>query len=179
VSFSPAGTAAVLDNLGGGKLISARTTGFVEKFAVSAAGDVTAGGTVTATSFVGSGASLTGVTVDPTSLIRGIVYLAGCDTCTALADTDDQNDFYVNVIGPLTIQSVACYTDGGTPSINVQRDDGSAANILSSNLTCTTGGAAGSINLSEDNVAVNEKLDFTLVSASGAKRITLVIKATL
>jgi hypothetical protein len=77
VSFSPAGTAAVLDNLGGGKLISARTTGFVEKFAVSAGGNVTAAGTVTGadasfsgpvvgteftgTSFTGNGSSLTGV----------------------------------------------------------------------------------------------------------------------
>ena len=119
------------------------------------------------------------VTVSPSALIRGVVYLAGCDTCSVMADTDDQQDFYVNVIGPLTVLSVACYTDSGTPSINVKRDDGSAANILTSNLSCLTGGATGTIDTNEDDIAEGEKLDFDLVSAGGAKRITLVIKATL
>jgi hypothetical protein len=197
---------------------------------VDGSGNVVAAGSLTATSFIGSGASLTGVgdimgittaagsglqggatsgtpslsllttcganeilkfigsawtcavdnvTVSPSALIRGIVYLAGCDTCSALADTDDQQDFYVNVIGTLSVLSVACYTDGGTPSINVQRDDGSPVNILASDLTCTTGGATGTVSGSESTIAVGDKLDFSLVSAGGAKRITLVIKATL
>jgi hypothetical protein len=221
---SPTSTGAVIDNLGGGKLISARTTGFVEKFSVDGSGNVTA------TSFIGSGASLTGVgditavttaagsglqggvttgaaalslltscgasqvlkfvgsawqcaddntTVVPAATLRGINYLAGCDSCTALADTDDQQDFYVNVIGPLTILSIACYTDGGSPSINIQRDDGTPANILAPNLTCTTGGASGTIDPDEATLSVGQKLDFQLITSGGAKRITVAIKAAL
>jgi hypothetical protein len=191
---------------------------------------VDSAGTVTATTYIGSGASLTGVgditavttaagsglqgglttgapslslltscgpsqllkyisstwqcaddntTVVPGATLRGINYLAGCDNCSALVDADDQQDFYVNVIGPLTILSVGCYTDAGAPSINIQRDDGAAANILTPNLTCTTGGTSGTIDTNEDNIAVGEKLDFQLVTAGGANRITVVIKATL
>ncbi len=225
---SRGGSAAALENRVGGKIISGVGTGGGEKFVVDGNGNLTATGTVTGASFVGSGSGLTGVgdilgittaagsglqggattgtpslglltscggsqvlkfisstwqcaddniTVSPSALTRGIVYLAGCDTCTALADTDDQQDFYVNVIGALKILSVACYTDGGSPSINMKRDDGSAANILTGNLSCT--GATGTIDTNEDDIAVGEKLDFVLVSAGGAKRITLVIKATL
>ncbi|MBZ5544441.1 MAG: hypothetical protein LAO07_12295, partial [Acidobacteriia bacterium] len=46
VNSSPAGTAAIFDALGGGKILSGRTTGFVEKFSVDGSGNVTAGGSV-------------------------------------------------------------------------------------------------------------------------------------
>ncbi|MBZ5546280.1 MAG: hypothetical protein LAO07_21890 [Acidobacteriia bacterium] len=44
VTQSPASTAAIFDNLGGGKLISAHTTGYVEKFSVDGSGNLTAAG---------------------------------------------------------------------------------------------------------------------------------------
>ncbi len=50
INYSPAGTAAVFDALGGGKLISGRTTGLVEKFSVDSAGNVTASGSINAAS---------------------------------------------------------------------------------------------------------------------------------
>ena len=50
VTQSPTSTAAIFDNLGGGKLISARTTGYVEKFSVDASGNLTTSGTVSADS---------------------------------------------------------------------------------------------------------------------------------
>ena len=56
VTQSPSSTAAIFDNLGGGKLISARTTGYAEKFSVSGAGNVAASGI-----FSGNGSGLTNV----------------------------------------------------------------------------------------------------------------------
>ena len=57
---SGSGTALVADNARGGKILSARVGG-VEKLSVSGNGNVVASGNVTASSFSGSGAGLTGV----------------------------------------------------------------------------------------------------------------------
>jgi hypothetical protein len=115
---------------------------------------------------------------------RGIVYIAGCDTCSALADTDDQKTIYQNVIGAMTIEEVKCFTDftnGSTPSINLKRDDGTAENILSSDLVCSTTGANTTAFVMGENVLnLNDKLDFHVVSAGGtATRVTVVVKAVL
>jgi hypothetical protein len=113
--------------------------------------------------------------------VRGINYLAGCDTCSVLTDADDQRTIYANVIGPMTINSVTCFSDAGTPTMNIQRDDGTPANILSSDLTCSTAGATStSFSGSENTLDLNHKLDFAMVTAGGsAKRVTVVVKATL
>jgi hypothetical protein len=113
--------------------------------------------------------------------VRGINYLAGCDSCDVLDDTDDQRAIYANVVGPMTINSVTCFSDAGTPTINLQRDDGTPANILSSDLTCsTTGATSTSFSGAENSLGLNHKLDFAMVTAGGvAKRVTVVIKATL
>ena len=97
---------------------------------------------------------------------------------TGLLDADD----IPSVFRPgraITITEVWCETDAGTPSVNLQRDDGTPADVLSSNLTCTTGGATGTIAGAEDNVAATERIDFVMVSASTAKRISLMIKYTV
>jgi hypothetical protein len=114
------------------------------------------------------------------SRIRGINFIAGCDTCSVLLDTDDQQDFYINVIGSMTINSLKCFSDAGTPSIMVQRDDGSPANLLTANLSCTTAGATGTLAGAEITLGLDDRLDFQVVAAGGvAKRITLVIKTTV
>jgi uncharacterized small protein (DUF1192 family) len=61
--FSLDGTALVVDNTKGGKLLSAQVNG-AEKLSVSGSGNVVASGSVTATSFAGSGSTLTGVNAD-------------------------------------------------------------------------------------------------------------------
>ena len=62
VSGSSTSTTAVFDNLGGGKILSARTTGFVEKFNVDSGGNVWAGGSILANSFSAtSGVAIYGV----------------------------------------------------------------------------------------------------------------------
>ena len=120
-------------------------------------------------------------TRDTALSVRGINYLAGCDTCSVLADTDDQPTIYRNVIGAMTITEVWCESDAGTPSINLQRDDGIPANILTPDLACSTSGATStSFSGSENALNVNDKLDFVMVTAGGvAKRVTVVIKATV
>jgi len=47
-------------------------------------------------------------------------------------------------------------------------------------LTCSPSGATTtSVVLSESVLNLNDKLDFVMVSAAGAKRITVAIKATV
>jgi hypothetical protein len=79
------------------------------------------------------------------------------------------------------ITEVWCESDAGTPSVNLQKDDGSPANILSSNLSCSTSGATStSFTSGEDALAAGDKIDFVMVTAGGtAKRVTIGIKATL
>lgn len=110
-----------------------------------------------------------------------IVYLAGCDSCTALTDDDDQHAFYVNVIGAMTIDSVTCISDVGTVDINLQRDDGTPAVVLSSSLSCSPSGAATSAFAGSENIVnLNDRLDFVVVSTGGvAKRVTVVIKISM
>ena len=112
---------------------------------------------------------------------RGITFVAGCDTCALLADTDSEKTIYVNVIGAMTFQSVTCYSDAGNPIINIRRDTGVAANILASNLTCSPVGATSTSFVTGQNILnVNEAVDFAMVTAGGqAHRVTVVVKATL
>jgi len=161
-------------------------------------------GTLKATAFVGSGAGLTNVgditsvtagtgltggaaagdatlALSSSSRARAITYLGGCDTCSILADTDDQRTIYVNILGPATIDSVTCFSDAGTPSIMLQRDDGTPSNILSSPLACSPSGATTSSFAGlENGLNLNDRLDFVMLSAGGtAKRVTVIIKTTL
>lgn len=111
---------------------------------------------------------------------KSITFRIGSDSGAVLVDTQDEATVWRNNIAAMTITEVICESDAGTPSINLQRDDGSAANILSSNLSCSTSGATGSIAAAEDNLAVGDKIDFVMVAAGGvAKRVTISIKATL
>jgi len=138
-------------------------------------------GTVKATAFMGDGSGLTGIGVSPGLSTRGLVYLAGCDSCSVLVDEDDQRTIYQNVIGAMTIAAVTCFSDNGTPAINLQRDDNSPANILNVDLNCSTSGATSTgFSGSENILNLNDRLDFVMVSAGMVtKRLTIVISATL
>jgi hypothetical protein len=112
---------------------------------------------------------------------RQITLLLGAENGPPLTDADDQPSFFINRLGGgITITEVHCESDAGTPAINLQRDDGSAANLLGSNLSCSAAGATGAIDANEDNLANGEKLDLVMVAAGGtAKRITLTVKYTV
>jgi hypothetical protein len=171
---------------------------------INAAGGLCINGTCKASGPIGSltsltaGAGLTGggasgdvaLSLNAAALTRAITYLAGCDTCSVLQDTDDQKTIYQNVLpspAHLVINSVTCYADAGTlnvnaPTINLQRDDGSPANVLASDLQCLPGGGNSSSSFSgtENIMNPNDKLDFVMTTAGGvAKRVTVVITATV
>lgn len=113
---------------------------------------------------------------------RLIQFIIGSETGSPLADTDSQPSIFVNRYGQgLHVTEVWCESDGGTPSINIQRDAGSPTDILLPSLTCSTSGVASTSFVSgQDAIANATRLDFRMVSAGGtAKRITVSIKATL
>ena len=138
--------------------------------------------------FTGSGAGLTNMnaaTVNGVSgsalAVRGVTYVAGCDNCGLLVDADSQRMIYQNVIGSMTITNVSCFSDAGSPEINVQRDNGTPANILAANLTCAPTGASTTSFVTGQNVlSLGDNLNFVVVSAGGvARRVTLVIRAVV
>jgi hypothetical protein len=113
------------------------------------------------------------------SLVRAITYLAGCDNCSILTDADSQSTIFQNLIGAMTVNSVTCFSDAGAPAINVQvNHGGSLSNVLSSNLTCSTSGATSTSFLTSA-LSVNDILNFALVADGVAKRVTMIIKATV
>lgn len=108
-------------------------------------------------------------------------FMLGADNGDVLVDGDDQPTIFANRLGfGVTITEVWCESDAGTPIINLQRDDGTPADVLSSNLTCTTSGATGTIDTDEDNVANTNKIDFVMVTAGGvAKRVSVFVKYSI
>jgi hypothetical protein len=127
--------------------------------------------------FTGDGSGLTNIPVSDSLRTRGINYIAGCDTCDPLTDADDQKTIYQNVIGAMTITQVTCFSDAGTPVINLQRDSGVLTNVLPLNLTCST---AGATSVADVTLNLTDKLNFVMVTAGGtAKRVTVVIRAVL
>ncbi len=113
--------------------------------------------------------------------IRSVTYLAGCDSCSVLTDSDDQRTIFVNLTGAMTINSVTCFSDAGSPVINLQRDSGAVADILVGNLTCSPSGATSSSVVAAQGVLnLDDRLNFVMVTAGGvAKRVTVAIKATV
>jgi len=130
-------------------------------------------------SFAQISGAATSAQLPAASLVRAITYLAGCDSCSVLTNADSQNSIFDNLIGAMTINSVTCFSDAGSPAINVQvNHGGSLSNILSSNLTCSISGAI-STNFSTSGLSVDDILNFTLVADGVAKRVTMIIKAAI
>jgi len=78
----------------------------------------------------------------------------------------------------ITLTAVACESDTGTAVVNLQRDDGSPFDVLSSDCTCGTTPTACTISGSEDNFAATVTLDAEHVSGA-ATRINFFIAYTL
>src|SRR5262249_34882523 len=57
------------------------------------------------------GSSLSSANPVSAASIRGITYLAGCDTCSALQNTDSQKNIYVNLVGAMTVTDVKCFVN--------------------------------------------------------------------
>jgi len=114
---------------------------------------------------------------------RSITVVFGCELCRDLADDDDQPGFWRNNIGAMTVTEVWCQTDAGQSTINIQRNDGTPANILPSDLTCTpTGAATTAFAAGEAVISTGDVMDLVVVTAavSGTpNRITIGIAASL
>jgi hypothetical protein len=156
INNSPSGTAGVFDALGGGKILSGRTTGLVEKFSVDGSGNVVAAGSLTATSFIGSGASLTGVNA---ATLNGksdtyFAALSAMNTFTALATGSgfNQGSVVVNPASANADDTLFGLGVGGTQKLKVDAEgDVSSAgtitlatciNIRKSTTVTDTNGAA-------------------------------------
>jgi len=111
-------------------------------------------------------------------------FMIGADNASsALADSDDQTSIWVNRLGQgVTVTEVWCDCDAGSPQIQLQKDDGTPTNMLSSNLTCSTGSGASTTSFvsGENAIANGDRIDFVMVTAGGsAKRVTVSFKYTL
>jgi hypothetical protein len=115
------------------------------------------------------------------------VVLSGTGTGGLLQDTDDVlTDIYYNSLGQgITLTAVSCKTDSATATrIQLQRDDGSPASILTDNtgagVDCSSTRASGTIDTNEDNIASTQSIKLLIVSAGGAgKEVTVDLTYTL
>ena len=113
----------------------------------------------------------------------------GCPSCAVLADSDDYSSIWLNdTERTLTITQVTCKPDTGGPTIQLQRDDGSAANMFASALTCNTtpsgtdgtDGILTSFSGSENVLSPGHWLNLNIATAGGAaKQITVSIRMTV
>jgi hypothetical protein len=146
-----------IERLATGKYRSIKNAAGVDLFKVTESG-----GLVTATGLVG-GWSI------PISRSGG------------LQDTDDFNAVLRIPYGQ-TVAQVCARTDTGTSVINLQRDDGSAANILTSNLTAATTEACTTTFVSGENVlSEGHYINFVMVTAAASgtpTKVTVSAKTT-
>jgi hypothetical protein len=151
------------------------TTAPTQKLSVVGMIQSTTGGFV----FPDATVQTTAAQLSASASVRAITYLAGCDSCSLLTNADSQNTIFVNLIGSMTINSVTCFSDAGAPTINIQLNHGGTlSNVLSSNLTCSNTGATSS-SLSTSSLSLNDILNFQLMADGVAKRVTMIIKATV
>ncbi len=107
------------------------------------------------------------------------------DPATVIPATIDPTSIWANRTAPIQIVEFWCETDANTATINIQRDDGTPVNILSSNLVCDTnpgqdscasGCDVDTISATEDNIAIDEELDHVTVSLGAINRLTVCFK---
>lgn len=95
------------------------------------------------------------------------------------AATMDIDSIYMALTYPITVTKISCESNGGDAVINLQRDDGTPANIASSNITCGTTPTAGTIDAAEDNIAAGEEIDFEYVTSGTNNRINVCFEYTI
>jgi len=103
------------------------------------------------------------------------------DPAADLPTTLDVPSVYANRARAITLTEVYCEIDAGSASINLQRDDGAPANILSSDLACSTAGATSTAFVAgENSLALGHNLDHVTVSAgAGLRRLSIAVKYTI
>lgn len=103
------------------------------------------------------------------------------DNTTLHTTNDDQVLVWKNGHGSgITITKVACRTAAGTASFNLLRDDGSAANILSSALACsTTDASTTTFSGTEYQIADGHYLNLDITAVSSSKFLGITITYTV
>jgi hypothetical protein len=96
---------------------------------------------------------------------------------------------WINDAHAITLVQVCCEVDSitGTPTINFQHDDGTPADVLSSDLSCVTAvdasagtGCSSTFSGSENAIALGEELDLTMPSGwTTAQRLSVSVKYTV
>ena len=145
-------------------------------------GDVTTSAGAVATTIAAN--AVTPAKASAVMRTRNITFvIPGTGSSNVLQDTDDQPAIWYNSLGQgVTITGVSCITDSATATtIQLQKNDGSPANMLSSNLSCSSTRASTTTFVAgEAAVASTNGLDFLVVSAGGAgKWVSVTVTFTL
>lgn len=93
-----------------------------------------------------------------------------------LVDDNDSPQVCKNKTGAtMTITSVSCYADAGSPTVTPILSGGGATSILSGALTCsqTSGGAAGTLN-GTPTLTSNSTIDANITTAGGTAKYTVI-----
>ncbi len=118
------------------------------------------------------------------ALIRTCIIAVGDPGAASpvLANDNDSPEMCKNKTGAtMTITSVACFADAGSPTVTPIITGGGGTSILSGALTCdqSAGGAAGSLN-GTPTLTSNTTIDGNITSAGGtAKYLVITIGMTL
>jgi len=96
--------------------------------------------------------------------------------------------FFANRARAITITEVFCETDTGTVTLNLERDDGSAADILSADIvcdsnqqtSCASGCDVNTIQGTEDSLAIGDDINLAITSvATSPTRLSLFVTYTI
>jgi hypothetical protein len=97
-------------------------------------------------------------------------------------------DGYWQAPQAVTVARVWCETDSGTATLNIERDDGSAADVLSADIVCDAGEqtscASGcdvdTIAAAEDNIAQYEEINLSIsATASSPNKVSVCVHYTI
>ena len=95
----------------------------------------------------------------------------GTGTNSVLTDTDDELSIWRNELSARTITKVTCESDAGSPTIMLQKDDGTPVDMWTTALTCSTSGATQtSFNSGENSLSVGDRIDLLIVAAGGVAK---------
>ncbi len=99
-----------------------------------------------------------------------------------IADTDDIAPGWPVQTYPVTVTKITCKTSSGTVTANIQRDDGSPADIATSDLVCDNPGGGEtttSFAAAEDNWAAGDWITLDIVSVSSPTDLSFCFEYTI
>jgi hypothetical protein len=112
----------------------------------------------------------------------------GTGASSVLQDTDDELSAFRQALSARTITKVVCESDTGTPTIMLQKDDGSPADMFAAAMTCrnTPSGTDGTLGIltsfqsGENALAQDVRLDALIVVAGGSAHwVAITISGTI